>query len=59
MRIVNMSRNSVSVKITTEDKKAVDYVTVMPKKQVTLPEGFVIEPNWAVANPLVRPVKED
>lgn len=57
MRIVNMSSDPEQVKLVSETKQ-IDYINVMPKKQVDIPEGFVVEPNWAAQHPLVRPVKE-
>ena len=53
MRIVNMSTSVEQVKLISTTGK-LDYITVMPKRQVTLPDGFVIEPNWAVTHPLIK-----
>lgn len=59
MRIVNMSSASEQVKIVLESGGKIlvtDYINVMPKRQVTLPDGFTIDKNWAVDHPLVRPI---
>jgi hypothetical protein len=53
MRIVNMSLSVEQVKLVTPGGK-IDYITVMPKRQVAVPEGFVIDPNWAVTHPLIK-----
>ncbi len=55
MRIVNMSASVEQVKLVSADGK-IDYITVMPRRQVTVPEGFVIEPNWAVTHPWIKNV---
>lgn len=57
MRIVNMSSGPEQVKLVSETG-VVDYINVMPKKQVQIPEGFVIDSNWAVTHPQVRVIKE-
>lgn len=59
MRIVNMSSVSEQVKIVREVSGKVvntDFVNVMPKKQVTLPDGYVMDKNWAIEHPTVRPL---
>ena len=58
MKIVNMTDAPAQVKLVNE-KGQLDYAHLMPKKQVTLPQGFKIEPNWSVNNPNVKIVKED
>lgn len=58
MKIVNMSNITEQVKLVNE-KGQVDYAHVMPKRQVTLPEGFKIDHNWSISHPLVKIVKED
>ncbi len=58
MRIVNMTEGPVNVKLLSKDKK-VDFMTVMPKRQVEVPEGFTVDPNWAVLNPRVRIVNQE
>lgn len=58
MLIVNMTEGPVNVKLLSEDKQ-VDFMTVMPKRQVEVPEGFTVDPNWAVLNPRVRIVNQE
>jgi hypothetical protein len=53
MRIVNMSSSVEQVKLVSTDGK-LDYITVMPKRQVAVPEGFNIDPNWAATHPLIK-----
>lgn len=57
MRIVNKTDSPVHVKLLSPSDE-VDFITVMPKRQVTVPEGFEVDPNWAVLNPLVRIIQE-
>ncbi len=57
MRIVNMSSGPEQVKLVSGNG-TIDYINVMPKKQVQIPEGFVIDSNWAVSHPQVRVIKE-
>ena len=63
MRIVNMSNTTEQVKIVVEDQGKVvktDFITLMPKRQVDVPEGYILDKNWAVSHPSIRvvPVKE-
>jgi hypothetical protein len=59
MRIVNMSSTPEPVKIVREDQGKVvhtDFITVMPKRQVDIPDGYTLDRNWAVQHPHVRAV---
>ena len=58
MKIVNMSGSPEQVKLVNA-KGQVDYAHLMPKKQITLPDGFNLETNWAATHPHVKVVKED
>lgn len=59
LRIVNMSSTTEQVKIVQEEDGKVittDYVNLMPKRQVDIPEGFTLDKNWAIMHPSVRVV---
>ncbi len=58
MRIVNMSDKMEDVKLRNKQGQ-LDYIHIMPKRQVTVPDGFEIDPNWAAQHPLVKIVQED
>jgi hypothetical protein len=57
MIIVNMSSVVESVKIVSKDGN-LDYITVMPKRKVTIPEGFVVDSNWSATHPLIKTVAD-
>jgi hypothetical protein len=52
-----MSSVVESVKIVSKDGN-LDYITVMPKRKVTIPEGFVVDSNWSATHPLIKTVAD-
>lgn len=57
LRIVNMSLIPEQVKIVQEEDGKIintDFINVMPKRQVRVPDGYTVDKNWAVLHPAVR-----
>jgi len=53
MHVVNMNSHPVQVKLRT-DLGAVDFMHVMPKRQVPVPDGFQVDANWLAGNTFVK-----
>jgi hypothetical protein len=52
MDVLNMNTHAVHPRLIGPDGK-VDSVTVMPKRRVTIPDGFRVDPNWIGSVPKV------
>lgn len=55
-KIQNLSNINLSVKLTVQD--VVQYVQIMPRRILQLPEGAVVDPNFLARNPLVKVLQE-
>lgn len=58
MRIINTNQHPVQVLLRKSDNTT-DYVHVMPRGRVDIADEFVVDPNWAVANPEVKLVQHN